>query len=117
MSDDQKPVMRQDASTGEMVEDKAATEEAEKGGADPKRPMMAIKVYAPFQIYFEGEGYSISGVNETGPFDILPHHHNFLCMLVPCELVIRTPYETKRVKISRALMHVKAEKVTVFVDV
>jgi hypothetical protein len=38
-------------------------------------------------------------------------------MLVPCELVIKTPYETKTVKISRALMHVKAEKVTVFVDV
>lgn len=123
MSDDKsdaKPVMRQDASTGEMVEDKAATAEAAnkpKGEADTKIPTMQIKVYAPFQIFYEGEGYSISGVNETGPFDILPHHHNFLCMLVPCELVIKTPYEVKRVKISRALMHVKAEKVTVFVDV
>lgn len=116
MSDDAKPVMRQDASTGEVVEDKAATEDAAKNGSS-KKPTMAIKVYAPFQVYFEGEGYSISGVNESGPFDILPHHHNFLCMLVPCELVIRTEYETKRIKISRALMHVKAEKVTVFVDV
>ena len=114
--DDAKPVMRQDASTGEMVEDASATAEAAKT-ADPKKPTMAIKVYAPFQVYYEGEGYSISAVNETGPFDILPHHHNFLCMLVPCELVIRTPYETKKVKISHALMHVKAEKVTVFVDV
>jgi F0F1-type ATP synthase epsilon subunit len=116
MSDEVKPVMRQDASTGEMVEDKTATEEAAKG-VDSKKPVMAIKVYAPFQVYYEGEGYSISGINETGPFDILPHHHNFICMLVPCELVIKTPYEVKRVKISRALMHVKAEKVTVFVDV
>ena len=115
MADEQKPVMRQDASTGEMVEDKSATAEAGKGGA--KKPTMSIKVYAPFQIYYEGEGYSISGVNETGPFDILPHHHNFLCMLVPCELIIKTPDDTKRIKISRALMHVKAEKVTVFVDV
>jgi hypothetical protein len=119
MSDDAKPVMRQDASTGEMVEDKQATADAtgKPSDAGSKKPTMQIKVYAPFQIFYEGEGYSISGVNETGPFDILPHHHNFLCMLVPCELVIKTPYETKRVKISRALMHVKAEKVTVFVDV
>ena len=116
MSDEAKPVMRQDASTGEMVEDKSATADAAKG-ADSKQPTMAIKVYAPFQIYYEGQGYSISGVNETGPFDILPHHHNFLCMLVPCELVIKTPDDTKRIKISRALMHVKAERVTVFVDV
>jgi F0F1-type ATP synthase epsilon subunit len=116
MSDDAKPVMRQDASTGEMVEDKAASEAATNAG-DAKHPLMAIKVYAPFQIFYEGDAYSISGVNETGPFDILPHHHNFICMLVPCELVIKTPYEEKKIKISRAMMHVKAEKVTVFVDV
>lgn len=111
-------VMRQDASTGEMVEDKNATaEKAADAEADPKKPTMAIKVYAPFKVYYEGKGYSITATNETGPFDILPHHHNFLCMLLPCDLIIRTPYETKTVKISRALMHVNADKVTVFVDV
>ena len=110
---------RQIASTGEIVDvgasntvndDKAP---AQKGA----KPTMAIKVYAPFKVYYEGEGYSITAVNETGPFDVLPHHHRFLCMLVPCDLVIQTPAETKTIKISRALMHVKAEKVTVFVDV
>ena len=78
---------------------------------------LAVKVYAPFKIYYEGEAYSISAVNETGPFDILPKHHNFLCMLVPCTLTIETPNGTQTVKISRALMHVKAERVVVFVDV
>lgn len=107
--------MRQDASTGEMVEDKQAT--ADKKVADSKQPIMSIKVYAPFKVYYEGDAYSISALNETGPFDILPHHHNFLCMLLPCDLVIRTPYDVKTVRIARALMHVNAEKVTVFVDV
>lgn len=107
--------LRQDASTGEVHDDGQAAEP--NAAVDSKKPTMAIKVYAPFKVYYEGEGYSMTAVNETGPFDILPHHHNFLCMLVPCELVIKTPYETKTVKISRALMHVKAEKVTVFVDV
>lgn len=82
------------------------------------KPTMAVKVYAPFQVYFEGEAYSVSAVNATGPFDILPRHHNFLCMLVPCSLVI-TPIEgdAKTIKIHRALMHVKADRVAVFVDV
>ncbi|MFZ2544431.1 MAG: hypothetical protein WAW80_00410 [Candidatus Saccharimonadales bacterium] len=82
------------------------------------KPTMAVKVYAPFKVYFEGSAYSISAVNDTGPFDILPHHHNFLCMLVPCELKI-TPVqgETKTIKIHRALMNVKADRVVVFVDV
>lgn len=81
------------------------------------KPAMAIKVYAPFKVYFEGEAYSISAVNATGPFDILPRHHNFLCMLVPCTLMIETAEGQKTVKISRALMHVKADRVTVFVNV
>lgn len=81
------------------------------------KPTIAVKVYAPFKVYYEGEGYSVSAVNEVGPFDILPGHHNFLCMLSPCTLAIQTPDGQKDIKISRALMHVKAGRVVVFVDV
>ena len=84
---------------------------------DPKKPTIAVKVYAPFKVYYEGIAYSLSAVNETGPFDILPHHHKFLCMLVPCNLKIQTPDGEQVIKISRALMHVKTDSVTVFVDV
>lgn len=81
------------------------------------KPTMAVKVYAPFKVYYEGDAHSVSAVNETGPFDILPKHHNFLCMLVPCELKVETPSGPKVIKVSRALMHVKADKVTIFMDV
>ena len=77
-----------------------------------------MKVYAPFQVYFEGEATSISAVNDTGPFDILPRHKNFLCMLVPCAMTIR-PLEgpERTVKIHRALLHVKEDTIVVFMDV
>ena len=81
------------------------------------KPVMAVKIYAPFKIYFEGNAYSLSAVNATGPFDILPRHHNFLCMLVPCVLKVEGIDGPKEIKISRALMHVKADYVAVFVDV
>lgn len=97
----------QEASESEQLPQKA-------GG----KPSMAVKVYAPFQMYFEGDAYSVSAVNETGPFDILPRHHNFLCMLVPCSLVVKpVEGESKTIKIHRALMHVKADSVVVFMDV
>jgi len=103
----------------------AAAAAAAVGGEAPKipsannagKPTMSVKVYAPFKVYYEGEAVSVTAVNESGPFDILPKHHNFLCMLVPCDLLIETPTGQEIVKISRALMHVKAEAVTVFVDV
>lgn len=96
-----------------------APTETEQPAVKPNgKPTMAVKVYAPFQVYFEGEAYSVSAVNATGPFDILPHHHNFLCMLVPCKLTIEAVEGGhKEIKISRALMHVKADRVVVFVDV
>jgi F0F1-type ATP synthase epsilon subunit len=81
------------------------------------KPTMTVKVYAPFQVYFEGEAYSVSAVNDVGPFDVLPHHHNFLCMLAPSNLIVETPDGQKVIKVSRALMHVRAERVVVFMDV
>lgn len=81
------------------------------------KPTIATKVYAPFKVYYEGDAYSLSALNATGPFDVLPKHHNFLCMLVPCNLVIETPTGSKTIKIHRALMHVKSDHVTVFMDV
>ena len=93
------------------------TEAEQPAGTHDGKPTVSVKVYAPFQVFFEGEAYSLSAVNETGPFDILPHHHNFLCMLVPGNLIIETPDGRKIIKISRALMYVKSERVVVFVDV
>lgn len=81
-------------------------------------PSMFVRVYAPFHVYFEGQAVSVSAVNETGPFDILPKHYNFLCMLVPCTLKVQPVNGAERsITIHRALMHVKADQVVVFMDV
>lgn len=82
------------------------------------KPTIAVKVYAPFKVYFEGDATSLSAVNDTGPFDILPKHHNFLCMLVPSNLVVQPVGAAPvTIKIHRALLHVKADRVVVFMDV
>ena len=100
-----------------MTEQLVVPEAAEVSLAGSK-PTMAVKVYAPVQVYFEGEAYSVSAKNAVGPFDILPKHRNFLCMLVPCELIVQPVKGNKRtIKIHRALMHVKADSVVVFMDV
>lgn len=90
---------------------------ANSGEVATSEPTMRVKVYASFEVFFDGEAYSVSAENAVGPFDILPKHHNFLCMLVPCDIKIQTAEGQKMVKISRALMHVKADSVTVFVNV
>ena len=78
---------------------------------------MRIKVYSPYQVYFDDQATSISAKNDTGPFDILARHHRFLTLLIPCELVIAADKGEEKIKISRGIMYVKEDRVTVFLDV
>lgn len=101
----------QQASTGQIV-----------GADEPLKPTlvkstMQVKVYSPFRVYFDQEANSISAVNNTGPFDILPRHHNFMTLLTPGTIIIRTDAGEQKILISRGIMHVKANQVIVFLDV
>lgn len=110
--------VRQDASTGKMVDDHKGKKEKPAELKDDKgNPMMVVKVYSPFKSYFDEPAFSISAENMTGPFDILPRHHNFMTLLSACEMKIVAPTGDKVIRINRGLMHVKADKVVVFLDV
>ena len=105
-------VQHQQASTGKTV-----------GAATPAPAVkdmpstMRVKIYSPFKVYFDQDAQSISAVNNTGPFDILPQHHNFMTLLNPCDIIVRAGNAEQKIRISRGVMHVKADKVIVFLDV
>lgn len=82
-----------------------------------KKLTMHIKIHSPFKTYFNEDAYSISALNNTGPFDILPKHHNFMTLLNPCELVIDRLGGPIRIRIARGIMRVKQDEVVVFLDV
>jgi F0F1-type ATP synthase epsilon subunit len=77
-----------------------------------------VKLYSPFKTYYDDNASSISAENDTGPFDILPQHHNFITLLNACEITIHS-LEGKevRIQINKGVMHVRNNKVTVFLDV
>ena len=79
---------------------------------------MHVKVYAPFKVYFDGEAESISAVNDTGPFDILPKHHNFMTLVSNGDVIVRSNGgNEEKIPINRGIMHVKADEIVVFLDV
>ena len=86
-------------------------------GTVAARPMLHLKVYSPFKTYFEDNVFSVTAVNATGPFDVLPKHHNFMTLLNPCEVVLQTESGEGKIRIARGIMHVKADKVVIFLDV
>lgn len=117
--EDKKPV--EEAKKPESEEPKKKLTKEEKKAQEEefkKTDSIHVKVYSPFQTYYDDEAQSISAENLTGPFDILPQHHNFITLLVACELDIKsTKGGDKKIKINRAVMHVRRNMVTVFLDV
>lgn len=79
---------------------------------------MRVKIHAPFKVYFDGMAESVSAVNPTGPFDILPKHHNFMTLLSTGDIIVRTAGGgEEKIPITRGIMHVKADEIIVFLDV
>ncbi|HVA10998.1 MAG TPA: hypothetical protein VNG32_02405 [Candidatus Dormibacteraeota bacterium] len=79
---------------------------------------MSVKVHSPSRVYYDDLAFSVTATNDTGEFDILPKHHNFICLLNACDLIIRTVHQGKRtLAISGGIMHVKADQIIVFLDI
>lgn len=95
----------------------AAKDEARDNEPQIPKDRIFVKLFSPFQIYFNGEAKSISAENDTGPFDVLPQHHSFISLINACELHIEADDGEKRVRISHGVMHVRNNRVTVFLDV
>lgn len=116
--DDHK-IIAQDVVPQTEAEQEASSAVDEYSKAKKDGPLvMEVKVYSPFRDYYDGPAFSLSAENATGPFDILPKHHNFISLLSPCEMVLRSEKNgDQRIRISGGMMHVKADKVIVFLDV
>lgn len=88
--------------------------ESEKG----KPLTMEVVLASPLMTYFDGLAYSLSAVNLTGSFDVLPLHHSFICLLVPCTVAIRTTnQQIEEIEIQGGLLYNKANKVQIFLDI
>ena len=104
--------VRQDASTGKLVDDGKPLDQPAEANA------LHVKVYSPFHTYYDDAAQSLSAVNETGPFDVLLHHHNFISLLEPCVVeIVTTAGQTKRIKIASGIIHVKSDSATIMLDV
>ncbi|HET9098022.1 MAG TPA: hypothetical protein VFN51_00210 [Candidatus Saccharimonadales bacterium] len=97
-----------------------AARDYQKSGKVDGKDVMHVKIYSPYRDYFDGQAFSLSAENLTGPFDILPRHHNFISLLTPCIVIVRSVKNQEkpvRIRISGGIIHVKSDEVMVFLDV
>lgn len=48
-----------------------------------------VKISSPEKEFFNGVAYSVSSVNSTGKFDILPGHANFITVIENSPIILR----------------------------
>jgi len=55
----------------------------------PNKNTLTVKIISPTQTLFDGEAYSISSINSSGKFDILPYHANFITLVQKVPIILR----------------------------
>lgn len=85
---------------------------------EPQQPTLHVRILSPDKTIWEGEAISISSENQDGPFDVLPHHANFITVATNASVVIKTPNEeTKKYSFERFAMYVHQNTVSIYAEV
>ena len=77
---------------------------------------LMVKIFSPSRTFFEGRALSLSALNATGPFDILPKHANFICLLLPSDIRVDVGTQVFTFPVTSGLLRVTYNTVTVFLD-
>ena len=59
----------------------------------------------------------MSAENGSGPFDILAKHEDFLSILVPCTVVVRTTQGRQEIPLERGILQVNNQAVWLFANI
>lgn len=78
---------------------------------------LQTKIFSPFEVYYEGPLSSLSAASETGTFDVLYDHANFISLVKEGPVILRTPYGERTITLSRGILKVHNNYVVLFANV
>lgn len=76
-----------------------------------------VKIFSPFEVFFEGEASALSSVNKSGPFDVLLDHANFISLLPAGNVRVLTRFGRREIQINRGILKVSNNRVILFANV
>jgi F0F1-type ATP synthase epsilon subunit len=80
-----------------------------------KHPYMEVAVMAPEGVLFDGKAIALSAINETGKFDILPEHANFISMIKEKLMLRPDKKHVQEIKLDQGVLMCRNNKVNVFI--
>lgn len=88
---------------------------AEKLEKQPSQ--LSVKIFSPFEVFYEGPAYSLSAKTQTGLFDVLYDHANFIGLLQAGNVVVRTPFGRRSYQLNRGVLKVHNNYAVVFANI
>lgn len=64
---------------------------------------------------FEGKAQSVSSINSRGPFDILPMHENFICLIKEKVTITGADGQKHEIACPSGLLEVSENRVRIFI--
>lgn len=86
-------------------------------GAVKKTEKLEVKVFSPYQIFYEGTAVSLTATNPAGTFDVLYNHSNFFSLLMPGRISVDTGFERILIQIDSGIIRVADNKIVLFANV
>jgi F0F1-type ATP synthase epsilon subunit len=78
---------------------------------------LKVKIFSPYETFFEGTAISLSAQNKTGPFDVLYGHTNFFTLLLRGRVSVDTGFNSVLIEIDSGLLRVHDNVATLFANV
>lgn len=66
---------------------------------------------------YQGEGEAVSSFNDKGPFDILPMHANFICLIHESVTVHISSSEEKTIPVQSGVVKVKKDIIEIYLGI
>ena len=85
---------------------------------DKKTLLLHVRIVSPKKVIFEGDVLSVSSVNSSGKFDILPFHANFLTLIENKPIYVRKPNkEMLTFNFAMAIIYNRESRVDIYTDI
>jgi len=68
-------------------------------------------------VVFEGNALSVSSFNNTGPFDVLGEHANFITLVSKSIKIIKSEKDTQEIDLTNGVMRVYKNIIDIFLGV
>ena len=80
-------------------------------------PSLTVQVLSPQKTLYSGSAQALTSFNQTGRFDILPQHANFICIIKDKIILHLAKGQSKQIDVQQGILHCQANQVRIFIGV